>query len=368
MKKIAFFMHNFNCGGAEKVTIKLANELSSRGYIIKIIVRDNSGGLENTIGNNVSIQNLNLINKSKISKNFLNIIYLKKIIDQEDFDFLISVTSPMNLIAAIANCCCKNKIKLYATVHNAISMEKRSFNWMRHKLLKYFDKYVFKTIVVSKEAQEDYIKTIGIDRKKTITIYNPVVSEEIVELQIMKNEHKWLHSNRNYKTILAVGRLTKQKNFEMLLKSIAIVYKSVDVRLIILGEGELRKELENLASYLGISKIIDFHGFTTNPYSYFYNCDLYTLSSDWEGLPTVLIEAMACGCKIISTECPSGPKEILEDGKYGTLVMVNNEEAFANKIIETLDKNVNKELQIQRSKEFSVDKSIESYLELIYDN
>lgn len=368
MKKIAFFMHNFTGGGAEKVTIKLANEFHKRGYIVKIIVIEDSGNLEKTVDKEIYIEKLNIKNKSKIIKNFLNILYLKRIFDSKDFNILISVTTHMNLIASIANSLAKNKIKLYATVHSSISMENRSFKLLRNNLIKFFNKYITKTIVVSNEAEQDYIKVIGIGEDETVTIYNPVVSEEIFILQKKENNHEWLQNNRSYKTILAAGRLSKPKNFEMLLKSIAIVYKTFDVRLIILGEGELKGELEKLAEDLGISRIIDFHGFTDNPYSYFYRCDLFTLSSDWEGLPTVLIEALACGCKIVSTECRSGPKEILDNGKYGALAMLNDEEDFASKIIEKLNKGIDKHEQIGRSKDFSVEKSIDKYLSVILNN
>lgn len=367
MKKIAFFMHNFNGGGAEKVTITLANNLANRGHIVSIIVKDNIGILKDTIESKVEIENLDIQSKSKskIIKNIINIKYLKQIIEEQRFDVMISVTSPMNLVAAISNALSKNKIKLYATVHSMISKERKSFNIVRHKLLKYFDKYITKTIVVSREAEQDYIETIGVDEKKTTTIYNPVVSNKLFDLQNKDINHKWLNSNREYKTILAVGRLTEAKNYEMLLRAISIVKQILDIRLIILGEGELEQHLKELSKKLEIDNIVDFYGFINNPYPYFKKCDLYTLTSNWEGLPSVLIEAMACGCNIVSTECPSGPKEILQNGKYGKLTPVNDVEKLAYAIREALESKIDKISQVERAREFSIDNSIKNYLELI---
>lgn len=365
MSSIAFFMHNFNGGGAEKVTITLANELVSKGYNVKFIVRDNSGVLEKCIRSEIEIINLNLTQKSKIIKNFKNIKLLKKIINSKEIDIMISITAPMNLIASISNSLAKNRVRLFATVHNAISMEKKSFNFLRHKLLRFYDKYIEKTIIVSKEAENDYIKTIKINSDKTITIYNPVVSENIKSLSEEEIEHKWLVKERDYTTILAIGRLTEQKNFEMLLNSIRIVSDTRNVRLIILGEGELREKLKMQATKLKIDNLVDFYGFTHNPYSFLARCDIYALSSKWEGLPTVLIEALACGCKIVSTDCKTGPKEILDNGRYGILTKIDDEIEFSKAIIKAIDLKVNKNEIKDRAKLFSVEKSVSEYVNLI---
>lgn len=365
MKKIAFFIHNFNGGGAERVTIKLANELADLGYHVSIIVINNTGELKKLISNKVKIDDLDIRNKSKIMKNLKNIYYLKNRIEKQKIDILFSVTTHMNLIASISNCMSRKRIILYSTIHNSISMEKNSFKSVRNKLLKQFDKYITKNIVVSNEAEIDYIKTLGINKNRTMTIYNPVVSDEILKLQLENPNHKWIKQDRDYKIVLAVGRLTEQKNYNLLLKSIRNVSEKVNVKLIILGEGELKEELLSLSKSLKIEDIVDFYGFTHNVYPFFANCDLYTLSSNWEGLPTVLIEALACGCNIVSTACPSGPSEILNYGEFGTLVPINDVDKFTEAIINSLSKEKKREKQINQAFNFSVNKSIQEYLKLI---
>lgn len=367
MKKIAFFMHNFNGGGAERVTITLAEQLANKGYAISIIVKNNIGKLKATVPNTIDVIDLNLISKSKIINNINNIYELSKIINSEQFDLVISVTSPMNLVAAISNAIVRKKTRLYCTVHNAISQEKKKFNWIRHKMLKVLDKYVEKTIVVSEDSRLDYIKTIGINENKTITIYNPVISKEIFTKMKEDISHKWLRDNRQFKTIVSAGRLTKQKNYDLLLRSIAIVRESIDIKVIILGEGELKQELQQLSHNLGIEDIVDFVGFVNNSYAYFEKADLYVLSSLWEGLPTVLIEALACGCRIVSTNCKTGPSEILNNGEYGILVDGFDEKEFSKNIIKAFDINTNKEDLIQRSKEYSIEKSVSEYINKIIE-
>lgn len=259
----------------------------------------------------------------------------------------------------------KKKIKLYATVHNSISMEKKSFASIRNKLMKYLDKYIVKTIVVSKEAENDYIETVGICKEKTMTIYNPVISDKIYSLQKESVDHKWLTKNKDFKTLVAAGRLTEQKNYPLLLESIKILSKDINIRLIILGDGELKNDLVELTKMLKIDDIVDFVGFTENPYKYFYNCDTYVMSSNWEGLPTVLIEAIACGCNIVSTECKSGPKEILDNGRYGILTPINNREKLAEAIKKSLYAEKNIDDKLKKAKEFTIEKSIKSYLKIL---
>ena len=136
--------------------------------------------------------------------------------------------------------------------------------------------------------------------------------------------------------ILAAGRLHIQKDFPTLLRAFALVRKEIPSRLVILGEGEKRKELEDLAQELGIRKDLDLPGFVENPYKYMKRAAVFVLSYQWEGLPTVLVEAMACGCPVVSTDCPSGPREILENGRWGKLVPPGDPMKLAEAIKEIL--------------------------------
>jgi glycosyltransferase involved in cell wall biosynthesis len=165
---------------------------------------------------------------------------------------------------------------------------------------------------------------------------------------------------------LAVGRLTVEKDYPTLIKAFSILSEKNNFRLIILGEGKKRSELESLIKRLELQEKIDLPGFTRNPYVYMRNCDIFVLSSATEGFPNTLIEAMACGTPVVSTDCPSGPREILDNGKFGKLVKVGDEKSLAEAILETIKNPLSSEELINRVREkFSLKEAIKKYLDII---
>lgn len=365
MKKVAFFMHNFNGGGAEKVTIHLVNELAQKGYEVALIIRENKGILEKTVDNKVEIIKLNLEKENKLLKNIKNIKILKEIIESNKYDCMFSVSAPMSLISEVSNYIAKKKIKLYCIIHSTISMENRKLKKIRYLLMKIFDKYSTKTIVVSKDAREDYVKTVKVAEDKTVTIYNPVITKEFEKNLEQEVDDDWFQDNKNFKTIINVGRLTEVKNQELLLKAIQLISKEENVRLVIFGEGELRDKLEESIKEKKIENIVRLKGFVSDTAKYLKNADLFVLSSNYEGLPTALIEALAAGCKVVSTNCKTGPREILEDGKYGELVPVNDVEEMKKAIIKQLNTKANKKELIKRGMYFTTENALKVYEDLI---
>jgi glycosyltransferase involved in cell wall biosynthesis len=167
-------------------------------------------------------------------------------------------------------------------------------------------------------------------------IYNPVITTESLAKALQPAGHPWLDENE-YPVILAVGRLTEQKNHELLIRAFAQVIKQRKVRLVILGEGELRPRLQHLINIMGLADVVDMPGFVPNPLSYMNRAAVLAMSSSWEALPTSLIEALSLGVPVVSTNCPSGPAEILKDGQWGRLVQPDNPAAFARALLESLD-------------------------------
>ncbi len=150
------------------------------------------------------------------------------------------------------------------------------------------------------------------------------------------------------------------------MRAFARVRQRRNVRLILLSEGKLEDELRATISGLGIEQDVDIHGFVSNPYAYMARADVFVLSSIFEGLPTVLIEALGCGCPVVSTDCPDGPREILEDGRWGQLVDVGDEEGLAAAILETLENPPDSDRLRRRAATFSVDNSVDSYLRTLF--
>jgi glycosyltransferase involved in cell wall biosynthesis len=156
-----------------------------------------------------------------------------------------------------------------------------------------------------------------------------------------------------------------QKDFSTLLKAFAHVQNKYPSRLLILGEGRERDKLQTLTSQLGIEEVVSFPGFAPNPYAFMSRASVFVLSSAWEGLPNALIEALACGCPVVSTNCPSGPQEILANGAFGTLVPVGDDKALAEAIIQTLEHPPNPDRLQARAAEFDIQMIAEQYLQAL---
>ena len=224
--------------------------------------------------------------------------------------------------------------------------------------------YADAVVGVSKGIADELTRIPGVSGDRVYTIYNPVVSENIGRKMREPVGHPWFKRD-GVPIVLAVGRLAPQKDFHCLLAAFARVLKCRAARLLVLGKGKLREALLLQARDLGIAESVAFLGFVQNPYALLANANLFVLSSRHEGLPRVLIEAMACGCPVVSTNCQFGPSEILENGRWGELVPVGDVAALGHAIVRTLDKPpVRDDLQ-RRASYFNVDRAVAKYEALL---
>jgi glycosyltransferase involved in cell wall biosynthesis len=227
-------------------------------------------------------------------------------------------------------------------------------NFMRHCF-----PWADEIVAVSEGVADDFAAVTGLERSRIKTIYNPVISTTLVEKAKEPVDHPWFAPGQP-PVILAIGRLTKQKNFPTLIRAFDSLRKKRPVHLMILGEGEERMALEGLIQQLGLDDSVSLPGFLDNPYAYLSRAGVFVLSSEWEGLPTVLIEALAVGVPVVSTDCKSGPREILDDGKYGQLVPVGDSATLAEAIGKALNQAApNYQEACQR---FTWEASIEAYM------
>ena len=195
-------------------------------------------------------------------------------------------------------------------------------------------------------------------------IYNPVVTEYLKSKCDTPTNHRWVDSD-GYRVVVAIGKLIKRKDFSNLLTAFARLQSSHGARLIVLGEGRQRNRLLALARRLRIEKYVDLPGFVENPYPYLARADLFVLSSKNEALPTALIEALACGCPVVSTDCAYGPREILNDGEFGTLVPVGDPIALGDAMDEALRAPRRSEVLRERAAIFGADRAVDRYEELL---
>lgn len=190
-------------------------------------------------------------------------------------------------------------------------------------------------ITVSDGVRHDLETNVGLTDATIHTIYNGSIGEDLVARSRAVIDHPWL-KNGDRPVFLAAGGLRLQKDFVTLLRAFAVVRESRPARLIIIGEGPERANLEALVAELGLEDDVDMPGFVTNPYAWMARADVFVLSSRWEGLVNVVAEALGVGIPIVSTDCPSGPREILADGRYGRLVPVADPPALAAAMSQTL--------------------------------
>lgn len=358
---ITFILPSLEFGGAEKMVINLANYFCKKNIKVDLILMQKNGIFLKTISNDIKI--INLKSKRALYSIFPLIKYLKN----NKPNFLISTLNHINIISLISILFSQVKTKIIIRSVNTFSENLKSLPKTKRIIQKFLASILYRfaddIISNSEKSADNLAKTLKLNRKKIKTIYNPTITSEIYKKMEERISHPWL--NDKYITIIGVGRLQKVKNFINLIKAIKIINNKIDVKLIILGEGPERKNLENLVKQLNLEKSVDLLGFTENPYTFMYRANIFVLSSNSEGLPNVLIEAMACGTPVVSTNCPSGPSEILDGGKYGKLVPVNNPEALAKAIIETLENPIESNVLQERASFFSVEKSINEYLKII---
>jgi glycosyltransferase involved in cell wall biosynthesis len=201
--------------------------------------------------------------------------------------------------------------------------------------MRYLYPGVDRIIAVSEGVAEDTLRITRLPSSRVVVVRNPVVTSRLTELAAAPCPHPWLEA-AEVPVILAAGRLTEQKDFATLLRAFARLHAQTPVRLIILGEGPLRRALDRLARQLGVSDEVALPGFTANPYAWMSRASQFVLSSAWEGSPNVLTEALALGLPAVSTDCPSGPREVLASGRYGILVPVGDAVGLAEAMRDTL--------------------------------
>ncbi|MPZ44799.1 MAG: glycosyltransferase [Betaproteobacteria bacterium] len=294
---------------------------------------------------------------------------LARYLDRVRPDVLLSAKTPTNLLALWARRWSKAHTRVVVAEHTQLSQSiARNHKWR----WRYIAPLVGRTyaeadaiVCVSDGVADDLARTARLPRSRLTTIYNPVVTPALAARAAEPPPHPWLEARADPPVVVAAGRLAPQKNFALLQRAFARLRAQRPARLLILGEGRERSRLEAAAHELGIAADVALPGHVANPYAAYSRASLFVLSSDWEGLPTVLIEALACGCPVVSTDCPSGPAEILEHGRYGTLVPAGDAVALAQAMARTLDQPPAADMLRRRSEAFTLERSAQRYLELL---
>lgn len=339
--KILFVMENLNAGGAEKVFLNIINNID-RGKFNPILLLFNTG--ESTKESYPFPENTEVIILKKNKKKAL--FLLINVIKKENPDVVFSNLAPINILCGMAKIIIrKPKIKFIfreTTIRStSINMAQRGFieKIIYTKLVKRFYKKAEKIISLSLGAKLDLVENFHIPASNIKVIYNPLDIKKVINLSDEKIDDNKL--NENKKNIIIVGTLTKSKGHKYLIEAIRIltIEKALDIHLYIVGTGELEKSLKELVIKKNIESRVSFVGFKSNPYKYIKKCDIFILPALWEGFGNVIVEAMASSTPVISTNCESGPKEIIESEKNGLIVEMKNSVSIVDAVERLLNDN-----------------------------
>lgn len=362
-ERIAIYLPSLTGGGAERVMVTLANAFAAQGYTVDLVLATASGPYRKNVSRGVRVVDL------AARRVLFSLPALVRYLRRERPRAMLSALHHANVVAVWARQVARSPTVLVVSERNTltaspISAKKRAVP-SRLWLMKHTYPRADRVVAVSQGVAEDLVSAIGLRREHVQVIYNPVVTDEILRLSGEPVRHPWCVPGAP-PVILAAGRLTEQKDFSTLIRAYALVRERRLGRLVILGEGEERGALEALIARLGLEDDVSLPGFVDNPFAWMRQARLFVLSSRWEGLPSVLIQAMACGTQVVSTDCPSGPAEILENGRWGRLVPVGDPEALASAIRAAVDDDEAERPDVEaRASAFGLDPSVRGYLDAL---
>jgi glycosyltransferase involved in cell wall biosynthesis len=359
--RVAFFLGSFGGGGIERIMAHLAHNFVKLGVEIDLILnRDDPTHLWRMPAETRIID-------LKAPNLYSSIPGLVRYIQQERPDALLATDHYLNEVALLSKRIAGVPLRVVVAEHNQLSKTARNTTELKRRLAPLFTRYLYPwadgIVAVSHGVAQDLAQTAAIPLHRIHTIYNPVIDAQMLASGQEDPEHPWF-TTASVPTILGVGKLEPQKDFPNLIRAFAKVRQCQPARLVILGWGPDLPQLQALVQELGIEADVDFPGYVQNPYAYMARTSVFVLSSAWEGLPTVLIEAMAFGTPVVSTDCESGPSEILAVGKYGYLTPVGDSEALAEAILQVLAGN-QKPIDPDWLNQFGLETATSKYLDIL---
>ncbi len=330
---LALFLPTLDDGGAERVMLQLASAFSARGHAVDLVLGIPGGPLTSQIPAGPRVVDLAARRTTAALPAFVR--YLRR----ERPRALLSTLEHANVLSVWAARLSLTGTRVVLREANVLLPRDQMHGLQPHllrALMRGFYPLAAAIVAVSNSVEDSVADGLGLPRARIRTIYNPVVTPELAKKAAAPLDDPWFAPGAP-PVIMGVGRLAPQKDFATLLRAFATVRAARPARLVILGEGEERAALEALARELRIDADVRLPGYDHNPFRYMQRATVFALSSIFEGLPGALIQAMACGCRVISTDCPGGSREILEGGKLGPLVPPRDPPALARGLLALLD-------------------------------
>jgi glycosyltransferase involved in cell wall biosynthesis len=362
VRRLALVGSSLAGGGAQRVTLTLAEGFVGRGFEVDLVVVGAHGALAPCVPPSIRVVDL------RARRSTHAIPALARYLRRERPSAVLAAQSPVNLMAIAARRLSGVDHRLVVSEHVALDAVLRHAATWRERLIPAAARLLYGhadgLVVVSADTADRFAAATGFPRDRATVIHNPIVGSDLGRRAAAPLDHPWFAAGAP-PVVVAAGRLTKQKDHETLLRAFAVLRGVRAARLLILGEGEERPALESLVRALGIGADVALPGFVVNPYPYFARARVLVSSSRWEGFGNVLVEAMACGTPVVSTDCPSGPAEILEHGRYGLLTPVGDARALADAMRHALQRPSPAAELRQRAQQFSVARAVDQYLDLL---
>jgi glycosyltransferase involved in cell wall biosynthesis len=354
---LALFVPNLKGGGTERVAAALAAGFAARGHRVDLLLARAEGTYLDQLPATVRIVDFD---KDGV---FACLLPLARYLRRERPAALLAALGHVNVTALLANRLAGSPSRIVVSERSSIVETTRHHRALRDYVVRFLRRWTYRwadAIVVVASAMVAEMRALpGLAQSRIEMIPNPIVSPAIDEAA--RAEPDCAAFAAGVPVILGAGRLAHEKDFETLLRGFALLRATRDARLVIIGEGADRPALERLAAELGIAGDLSLPGFVTNPFAYMRAAALFVLSSRFEGMPGVLVQAMACGTPVVATDCRTGPAEILEDGRWGALVPVGDPAALALAMAAALDSEDRPDVR-ERAADFDEAKSVERYL------
>lgn len=357
---LAIYLHDLSGGGAEYLQFRLANEFLNAGWRVIILVDQAIGELVPHVPKGCELEILNA------PRYWNSVPRLVGFLRRVQPHVLISNSEDTHVTSVLARALARVRTRTMLIQHCAFSEQIKRLGWVYRvssPLYGMVVSFADAVVSVSNGVADDLAQCAGVPREDITVIHNGVVTANVDRLASAEPAHPWFAGETP--VIVAMGRLVPQKDFTTLIAALASVQDSCGARLLVLGEGPMRAELESLATSLCLADRVAFPGFVDNPWPYLSRADLFVLSSRFEGFSNVVAEALACGTPVVSTNCPHGPFEILDGGRYGVLVPVGDPAALGEAILSALSGSVDREQLKRRGRAFNIESCGAAYRELI---
>jgi glycosyltransferase involved in cell wall biosynthesis len=355
--RISFVFDTLDGGGAERVMVETAVRIAALGHAATLIVGDAKGAWRSLVPPSMRLVDLEAHGKLVFS---LRLIHALR---REGPDAVL-VTGWRSIVPILmANALRIIRIPVVVRERNTFSPAMRASRYrLIGPVIRALYRYASRVVCVSEDARADFMRVLPLDPGKVVAIYNPF-DMALRDKASEPPDHPFFR-DRAMPVLLSVGRLSAQKDFLTLLRAFREARRRRPMRMIILGEGDQRGLLERFVAENGLGGDVAFPGFRADAPAFMRYCDLFVFSSTYEGMPNALVQALFLGCRVVSTDCPSGPREILDNGRYGTLVGIGDWRSMAEAILSALDKDP-PQLDAQFAARFSPETATRSYLEVL---